>query len=154
MSVVSRQVGRVASNVALRPEWRVPDVWASEGHTFIDFGDAELTAGRPHPMIDPSLRNARFVHEASDPGVGAVVLDVVLGRGAHPDPAADLVPLITRSLERRRGELSVIVAVCGTEGDPQRVHDQVRRIREAGGLPTRITAHAAALALMASGAAS
>jgi FdrA protein len=151
MSVVSRHVGRVASNVALRPGWRLPDVWTSEGHTFVDFGDAELTVGRPHPMIDPSLRNERFVREASDPHVGVVVLDVVLGRGAHPDPAGDLAPIIRRSLARRRGALSVVVAVCGTDGDPQQVHDQVRRLRDAGALSTRMTAHAATLALVAGG---
>src|SRR6185437_13167058 len=54
----------------------------------IDLGDDRYTAGRPHPMIDPAARAARIVNAATDPTVGVVLLDVVLGHGAHPDPAA------------------------------------------------------------------
>ena len=60
----------------------------------IDFGDDELTAGRAHPMIDQSLRLERLAAEAADPAVTVVLLDVVLGHGAHPDPAAELGPAI------------------------------------------------------------
>ena len=73
----------------------------SGGHTFVDFGDDELTEGRAHPMIDPSLRTERLRREAADPEVGVVLLDVVLGYGAHPDPAAELAPAIRRGAARR-----------------------------------------------------
>ena len=58
----------------------------------IDFGDDELTAGRPHPMIDQRLRLDRLAAEAADPATAVIMLDVVLGHGAHPDPAAELAP--------------------------------------------------------------
>ena len=47
--------------------------------TFIDFGDDQLTVGRPHPMIDPSLRLDRLARELVDDECAVVLLDVVLG---------------------------------------------------------------------------
>src|SRR5215213_6005360 len=106
MAVVANVVGRVASNIPLRPEWRLADSNRSDGHSFVDFGDDALTEGRAHPMIDPGLRNERFRREAADPETGVVLLDVVLGYGAHPDPAGELAPLVERALADRRGGLS------------------------------------------------
>jgi FdrA protein len=151
MAVVARRVGRVASNTPLRPGWALEDVERSEGHTFIDFGDDRLTEGRPHPMIDPSLRNRRFLEEAADVTVGVLVLDVVLGYGAHPDPAAELAPLVEGALDRRRGGLSVVVDLCGTPADPQDVTAQAARLGEAGAMITRSAAQAARTALRAAG---
>ena len=56
----------------------------------IDFGSESLVRGRPHPMIDPQLRDDELVRHAVDPRVGVILADVVLGRCAHPDPAASL----------------------------------------------------------------
>ena len=53
--MVAGVVGRVASNIPLRPEWRLADPSRSEGHTFVDFGDDAMTEGRAHPMIDDTL---------------------------------------------------------------------------------------------------
>ena len=64
------------------------------GGEFTDFGDDEYTRGRAHPMIDPSLRIEQLAAAARDPSVTVLLLDVVLGYGAHPDPAADLAPAI------------------------------------------------------------
>ena len=47
-------------------------------------------------MIDPSLRLERIAVEAADPTCGVLLLDLVLGHGAHPDPAAELAEAITR----------------------------------------------------------
>jgi FdrA protein len=151
MAVVAPQVGRVASNVPLRPGWALQDVGRSEGHTFIDFGDDRLTEGRPHPMIDPTLRNRRFLQEAADEAVGVVVLDVVLGFGAHPDPASELAPLVGDALDRRGETLSVVVDLCGTPGDPQDTAAQAARLEQAGALVARSAAQAARTALRAAG---
>ncbi len=151
MAVVAGVVGRVASNIPLRPEWRLADLQRSEGHTFVDFGDDAMTEGRAHPMIDPSLRNERFRREAADPATGVVLLDVVLGYGAHPDPAGELAPLIARALADRPGGLSVVVSLCGAAGDPQGLDGQAATLRAAGGLVTRSSAQAARLALAAAG---
>jgi FdrA protein len=151
MAVVADAVGRVASNIPLRPEWRLADSNRSEGHTFVDFGDDALTEGRAHPMIDPGLRNERFRREAADPGTGVVLLDVVLGYGAHPDPAGELAPLIERALADRPGGLAVVVSLCGAAGDPQGLDGQAAALRAAGALVTRSSAQAARLALAAAG---
>ena len=60
---------------------------AMEGHVFIDMGDDDYTRGRPHPMIDPSLRNAAIRTQGADPATAAILFDVVLGFGSHADPA-------------------------------------------------------------------
>jgi succinyl-CoA synthetase alpha subunit len=151
MAVVAGVVGRVASNIPLRPEWRLADVNRSEGHTFVDFGDDAMTEGRAHPMIDPGLRNERFRREAADPGTGVVLLDVVLGYGAHPDPAGELAPLIEQALAARPGGLSVVVSLCGAAGDPQGLDAQAATLRGAGAQVTRSSAQAARLALAAAG---
>jgi FdrA protein len=151
MAVVARIVGRVASNIPLRPEWRLANPHRSEGNTFVDFGDDALTEGRAHPMIDPGLRNERLRREAADPETGVVLLDVVLGYGAHPDPASQLAPLIERALAERPGGLSVVVSLCGADGDPQGLDGQAAALRAAGALVTRSSAAAARLALAAAG---
>ena len=152
MAVVARTLaGRVASNIPLRPEWRLADAARSDGHTFVDFGDDAMTEGRAHPMIDPSLRAERFRREAADPETGVVLLDVVLGYGAHPDPAGELAPLVEEALAARPGGLSVVVALCGAAGDPQGLDRQAAALRAAGAVVTRSSAHAARLALAAAG---
>ncbi|HET9556966.1 MAG TPA: protein FdrA, partial [Actinomycetota bacterium] len=151
MAVVAGVVGRVASNIPLRPEWRLADPNRSEGHTFVDFGDDAMTQGRAHPMIDPGLRNERFRREAADPETGVVLLDVVLGHGAHPDPAGELAPLVARASADRLGRLSVVVSLCGAAGDPQGLDAQAATLRAAGALVTRSSAQAARLALAAAG---
>jgi FdrA protein len=99
-------------------------------------------------MIDPTLRLQRFALEARDPAVTVILLDVVLGYGAHPDPAAEFVPAIARACAER-DELTVIVSLCGTAKDPQGLDRQSRRLRDAGALVTRGAATAARLALQA-----
>jgi FdrA protein len=115
------------------------------GHAFVDFGADEYTQGRAHPMIDPALRLERFAAEAADPEVTVLLLDVVLGYGAHPDPAAELAPAIDGA------DKHVIVALCGAAGDPQGLDGQRRRLEAAGAVVTRSNAHAARLAREASG---
>jgi FdrA protein len=151
MAVVAAVAGRVASNIPLRPDWRLADAARSDGHTFVDFGDDAMTEGRAHPMIDPSLRAERFRREAADPQTGVVLLDVVLGYGAHPDPAGELAPLVQEALAARPGGLTVVVALCGGAGDPQGLDRQAAALRAAGAVVTRSSAHAARLALAAAG---
>jgi FdrA protein len=151
MAVVAGVVGRVASNIPLRPGWRLADPHRSEGHTFVDFGDDAMTEGRAHPMIDPGLRNERFGREAADPETGVVLLDVVLGYGAHPDPAGELAPLVGRALAARPGRLTVVVSLCGAAGDPQGLDGQAATLRAAGAVVARSSAQAARLALAAAG---
>ena len=129
MLVAVDRVGPVHSNIPLDPSWALEDSLASEGHTMIDFGDDRLTRGRPHPMIDGSLRAERLVREVDDPGTGVVLLDVVLGLGAAADPAAELVAPILRATS---AGVPVVVSVTGTRDDPQGLRRQVAMLNDAG----------------------
>jgi succinyl-CoA synthetase alpha subunit len=107
------------------------------GHSAIDLGADEFTVGRPHPMIDPAMRVDRILAEARDPEVAAIVLDVVLGYGAHVDPAGALAPAIREAraqAARERRELVVLAFACGTEDDPQPLSQQRAKLAEAGAL--------------------
>jgi FdrA protein len=151
MAIVAEQTLEVHSNAPLRPEWTLTDPWHSVGHTFVDLGSDELTEGRSHPMIDPSLRNESVFREATDSEVGVVLFDVVLGYGSHPDPASDLAPVIERALALRKNEVALVAAVCGTEADPQRLSDQAERLQAAGAVVAKSSAQAARLALACAG---
>lgn len=145
--LLGQALGPVYSNIPIKPEHRLPNVWQSQGHTAIDLGDDLFTQGRPHPMIDFRLRNERILKEAADPDVAVILLDVVLGYGSHPDPAGELVPAINQSRTAARGrEIVFVASVCGTEADPQNLTRQEAALREAGVLLTDSNAQAARLA--------
>ncbi|MBI2207089.1 MAG: acyl-CoA synthetase FdrA [Candidatus Rokubacteria bacterium] len=128
--------------------WRHAGV--SDEHTVLDMGGEEFTAGRPHPMIDYRARIDRMRREASDPAVAVLLLDVVLGFGAHPDPAEVLVPVVRDTVS----DVIVVGSICGTEDDPQRAPAQAARLRDAGMILAPSNAAAAALAAAIVGAAS
>jgi len=130
MVIASERLGAIRSNIPLRPQWRLHPHAPSQGHTMIDFGDDELTAGRAHPMIDQSLRLERLAAEAADPATSVILLDVVLGHGAHPDPAAELGPAIAAA--RARGGLTVAVSLIGAARDPQDLPRQAQVLQAAG----------------------
>ncbi len=133
--LLSQALDDVHSNTPVGSAAELDDVWKSKGHTLVDLGDDEFTRGRPHPMIDHRLRNERMVREAADAEVAVILLDVVLGYGAHPDPAAEMRPAIRAAREaaqRNKRELAFVGFVCGTEGDPQGLARQVAALREAG----------------------
>src|SRR5262245_15087771 len=133
---------------------RLPDVAPGvdgdgAGHRVVDLGDDHFTVGRPHPMIDGTVRRDWIVREARDPATAVLLLDVVLGYGAHPDPAGELLP----ALEAARREtaaagraLVAITSVIGTERDPQMRSRQVATLRAAGVLVMDSNAQAARLA--------
>ncbi|MGD0983440.1 MAG: FdrA family protein [Acidimicrobiales bacterium] len=122
MAIAAERLGPIASNTPLQPAWVLGADLHASGHLMIDFGDDRLTAGRPHPMIDQSLRLERIAQEASDPACAVLLLDVVLGYGAHRDPASELAPAIAAARERaQRGghDLAVVVSLVGSLSDPQ-----------------------------------
>ncbi len=96
-----------------------------------DLGADVFTRARPHPMIDPSLRLARMRAAAADPSVRVILLDVVLGTGAHPDPGGALAPAIADCRAASPG-LEIVAFVCGTEGDPQGLAAQEAKLAGAG----------------------
>lgn len=123
-------VAPLYSNTPVHNARPLPDPWHSQGHTLLDLGDDLFTQGRLHPMLDHDLRLRRLRQEAQDPAVGCIVLDVVLGEGAHPDPAAGLAPAIAE-IKRMRA-LEVMVLLVGTDEDPQDRTAQAERFQAAG----------------------
>ena len=117
----------------------------------IDLGDDRYTAGRPHPMIDPAARAARIVQAAADPTVGVVLLDVVLGHGAHADPAGAVATAVREARAAAGRPMAFVASVCGTAADPQGFDAQARTLREAGVLLAGSNAAAARLAIRLAG---
>lgn len=112
------------SNVPITAEQKLADPLVSQGHTILDLGEDIFTQGRLHPMMDNDLRLRRLRQEAADPETGLIWLDVVLGEGAHPDPAHELAPAIAE-IKKTRPDMEVVVLVIGTDEDPQDVNRQM-----------------------------
>lgn len=140
---ILRDAGEVLASNAPIPG--VPQVAEnSDGHFLLDLGSDEYTQGRPHPMIDPSVRDEALQQALSDSALGVVLLDLVIGYGAHADPAGHLANL----LGDQPAEGPVVVAsVTGTDADPQGRRTQIARLEAAGVLVAPCNADAALLAL-------
>jgi succinyl-CoA synthetase alpha subunit len=120
-------------------------------HLILDLGADEYTVGRLHPMLDPSLRNRMIVQTGDDPEVAVLLLDVVLGYGAHPDPAGEASQAIVAARAKAQAAgryLPVVAFVCGTEDDPQRLSEQEAKLRATGALVTASNAQAARVAAL------
>jgi FdrA protein len=125
----------VYSNAPLDKKNKLEDSLVSKEHTIIDLGEDEFTVGRLHPMMDNDLRIRRLEKEAADPDVAAILLDVVLGYGAHPDPAGELAPAIASAIKTAATagrHLEVVAIVSGTDEDPQGMEKQIEALKEAG----------------------
>ncbi|WP_448641906.1 FdrA family protein [Geodermatophilus sp. URMC 63] len=126
MLLAAPVLGDVRSNTPLRPDLALGTDLSAPGHVVIDFGDDALTVGRAHPMIDPTLRLEAIARLAASGEPAVLLLDVVLGHGADPDPAAALAPAIAAA------GLPAVVALVGTEADPQGWSRQADALAAAG----------------------
>jgi FdrA protein len=138
----------VFSNAPLDRARQLADSNRSQGHTAVDLGEEEFTVGRLHPMMDNDLRIRRLLQEARDPQVGVIMLDVVIGYGAHPDPAVELATAVRkgRALAAEAGrELIFVASVTGTEADPQGLTRQVQTLEGSGVVACQSNAAAARL---------
>ncbi len=104
----------------------------SKAHTIVDFGEDEFTQGRLHPMMDNTLRVQRIEREAADPEVAVLLIDVVLGEGAHSDPASELAPAISDAIKFQK--VAVVVVLVGTDEDPQDIKAQHKALKDAGAI--------------------
>lgn len=141
----------VQCNVSLEGGSNRADPTGGSGHTIVDMGSDEFTVGRLHPMMDNELRVRQIAREAADPETGVVLLDVVLGDGAHPDPAAELAPAIEAA--RSETDIEFVLIVIGTENDPQDLEAQIDRLTEAGAVVFTDTSEAVRFAAHRLGAA-
>ena len=140
--ILGRVTGEVRSNTPLDPAWGLPAPPGS--HQCLDLGEEEYTRGRPHPMIDPEARIEVLREHAADSEVAVILLDVVLGYGAHPDPAGLLAPVCTEVMAE--GGPQIVAYVLGTDEDPQRYTAQRDRLVEAGCIATETAARASLVA--------
>lgn len=137
MKLMLAKLVHIYSNIPLQPEDKLADArnGKSHEHTFLDFGDDEFTVGRPHPMIDPSLRAERVITDGKDPDCAIIMVDCVIGYGSHEDPAKDLADAIMTAKKAAKAEgrhLLVVAEVCGTEGDPQCLSRTQKHLSDAG----------------------
>jgi FdrA protein len=126
MLIAGASLGPIRSNIPLQPELALDDTLTAESHLMIDFGDDALTMGRAHPMIDPTLRLEHLSRVAADELTGVILMDVVLGHGAEADPAEGLTAAISGVSQ------PVVLAVIGTDLDPQGVQRQVLALADSG----------------------
>ena len=133
----------VRSNVPIPGALPLSPGDADGGHVLIDLGADEYTLGRPHPMIEPAVRREALARALADDSAAVILLDVVIGHGAHHDPAGAIAGVLAGVTRRP----AVVASVCGTDGDPQVYGDQVEILRRAGAIVAPSNAHAAEAAL-------
>lgn len=134
MAYLVPRLDRCYSNIGMPGALSVEEFTGS-GNRFWDMGEDEFTQGRVHPMIDPGLAADYIVREAERPDVAAVMLDIVIGYGANPDPAAIFAAAVEKARDaaaKQNRTVHFLAHVCGTEGDPQKLSEQERRMTEAG----------------------
>jgi FdrA protein len=136
--ILSEVLGPVYSNTPLDKAYGLPV--PPGAHSCLDLGEEEYTKGRPHPMIDPEARIELLREQGADPSVAAIILDVVLGYGAHSDPAAELAPVCAAITAG--GGPAIVVYVLGTEQDPQGLDAQRQAFTQAGCVVTETAARA------------
>ena len=134
MLIARPLLGPISSNIPLAGAELVSGTaYSADKHTVLDFGADEMTQGRAHPMIDPSLR-LQAIRDL-DPGSGVLLLDLVLGHGAHADPADDLASAIAEAKSAASAEgrvLPVVVSLIGTSSDPQDFSAAIHALVAAG----------------------
>ncbi|CAD0186823.1 Protein FdrA [Ruegeria sp. THAF57] len=139
MTIATQRIGPIHSNIPLNKSWTL-DSAAPDAHVFLDLGEEEYTDGRPHPMIDTEARIEFMRKQIGDTSLAAVLLDVVIGDGAHDDPASVLAPVAGEIVA---SGVPVVVYVLGTDSDPQAFDRQRKTFEDAGCIVTETAARAA-----------
>jgi succinyl-CoA synthetase alpha subunit len=128
-------LGEVHSNIAFGGSVLLKDAKKSAGNCLVDMGDEEFTLGKPHPVMEPSILNDRLLQEAEDPEVGAILFDLLLGYGAHKNPAgtiSETLSEIRKKLEAAGRHLCITATLTGTDRDPQGFEEQKQQLKALG----------------------
>jgi FdrA protein len=137
----------VYSNAPVESKHKLEDSDCSRGHTIVDMGADEYTVGKPHPMIDGTLRKQRILAESREAQTAVLLLDFILGYNASMEPVGELLDAIDEAKQVAKSHsrhLTVVASVCGTDGDPQILNMQIRLLKEAGAFVFQSNAKAAA----------
>ncbi len=133
--ILQDRIEPVYTNLSSDKAGEIEDVYRSREHTIIDFGEDEFTQGRLHPMIDPALRNNRIITEAKDPETAVIMIDLVLGFNAHPDPAESALDAVKEARNAAASDgrhITFAATVCGTQRDIQNRKEQVEKLEKEG----------------------
>lgn len=150
LSVSRKYLSSVYSNVASNPSEKMADVFTSTKNTFVDLGEDIFTKGKPHPMIEPTIRLERIIKEASDEETAVILLDFVLGYGAHEDPVGVTIETIKKAkkiAEENNRHLVFVSYVCGTDTDKQNYYKSVKRLKDEGVIVANTNHHAVLIAV-------
>lgn len=146
LSLLRHKLPNVTSNVAKRDNEKMLNPMESVGHCLVDLGDDVFTDGRPHPMIEPSIRLERILLEASNPDTKVILLDFELGYGSHEDSIGITLPAIIKAqlMASNQGRhLSFVGYVLGTQTDKQKKSIAEEQLRQYGVYVARTNTHAA-----------
>jgi FdrA protein len=129
--ILHKKLGGLYSNIATDKKYVLENPETSKENTILDMGEDYFTDGKPHPMIDPSLRTERIVKEALDNQTGVILLDCVIGYGSHENPSESIIKAVQK-VKQFRQDLVFVASVTGTEKDPQIKSKQVTALTQAG----------------------
>ncbi|GIC72853.1 acyl-CoA synthetase FdrA [Limosilactobacillus fermentum] len=121
-----------------------------DGYEALDLGDDVYTQGRPHPMIDATVRKQMMTDAGQDPETAVILIDDVLGYGTHDDMAGELAPTIKKVIADAKAqgrELPVVATIVGTDLDIQDYAGQKKTLEEAGAVVCQSNAQAVKVAL-------
>lgn len=151
MLLMCERLGEVHSNIALDKQLLLDGTAPSVGHTVLDLGDDAFTVGKPHPMIEPSLRGERLLREALDPETAVILLDVEIGFGSHENPASVVAEEIAQAQEELRAagrQVVFLASICGAYEDFQDYAAQKKLLEDQGVVVLESNAQAAELAIL------
>jgi len=123
---------QVYSNIPIKNNYHLNSKSKEEGHVLIDIGEEQFTMGRAHPVIDLLQYRLAIKNLYTDPQVAILMFDVILGPGANPDPADYITRVLSEVGSETKTHPILIANVCGTEHDPQILHKQQEKLRNAG----------------------
>lgn len=141
----------LTSNVAKNAKEKMQNPMESNGHNLIDLGDDLFTNGRPHPMIEPSIRLERILEESRKNETAVILLDFELGFGSHDDPVGITIETIkeAQSIANTDGRNIAFVAyVLGTDHDKQSKQLAEKKLKEANVIIAKTNAHAAKISAL------
>ncbi|MDR2390471.1 MAG: hypothetical protein LBE84_02165 [Planctomycetota bacterium] len=128
-------LGPKASNLSVPGYAKISGRDGFAGHVFLDLGEDEFTIGKPHPMMAPDFKMDRIAAALSEPGVGVVLMDIVIGYGSHPRQAELVLEALARAETASGGksrEKIVVASVTGVDADNPDRESQARLLREGG----------------------
>lgn len=111
--LLMQKAGLTVHSNLLPGEGHMTATTPSTGHVVLDMGDEEFTLGKPHPMLDPTERNARLHREAADPAVSTLLADLTLWNCGNDDAEDALLATLTE-IRQARPDLNIVVPYCET----------------------------------------